>query len=81
MMAAGVLGYAVAMPGIRFGGVRFDVHTLLFASLAILCGYQAIVFAVFTKTFAITEGLLPADPRMDRLYEVITLEKGLVAFT
>ena len=43
------------------GGVTFDVHTLLFASLALLGGQQAIAFALFAKTFAIGEGLLPLD--------------------
>jgi hypothetical protein len=51
---------------------------LLFASLAILCGYQSILFAILTKTFAISEGLLPADPRMNRFMEVANLEKGLI---
>ena len=48
------------MPGLTLGAVTFDAHTLLFfASLAILCGYQSILFAILTKTFAINEGLLP----------------------
>jgi hypothetical protein len=51
---------------------------LLFASLAILCGYQAILFAIFTKTFAINEGLLPADPRMSRFFQIVNLERGLL---
>src|SRR5215471_17846820 len=42
----GLVGYAVALPATSFRGVTFDAHTLLFASLAILCGYQSITFAV-----------------------------------
>jgi hypothetical protein len=42
-------------------------------------GYQAVIFALFTKTFAISEGLLPEDPRLTRLYRYVTLETGLVA--
>ena len=79
LVLVGLLGYAVALPGVTISGVRIDVHTLLFASLAILCGYQAILFGVFTKTFAIGEGMLPADARMTRLYQLINLERGLVA--
>ncbi len=78
LVLAGLAGYALAMPGLRIGHVTFDAHTLLFASLAILCGYQSILFAVFTKTFAISEGLMPPDPRMDRFYELINLERGLI---
>jgi glycosyltransferase involved in cell wall biosynthesis len=76
-IAFGLLGYLVAMPGLRIGHSTFDAHTLLFASLAILCGYQWILFAIFAQTFAITEGFLPPDPRLERFFEVINLEKGL----
>ena len=45
----------------------------------VLLGFQAIAFAVFTKLFAISEGLLPADPLFDKLFRYITLEVGLLA--
>jgi glycosyltransferase involved in cell wall biosynthesis len=73
----GLTGYAVALPGLKIGGVTFDAHTLLFSSLAILMGYQSVLFAVCAKTFAINEGLLPKDPRVDRFFKVIYLERGL----
>jgi glycosyltransferase involved in cell wall biosynthesis len=78
LIVLGLAGYGVAMPGLSIRGVRFDVHTLLFASLAIIAGYQSLLFAVLTKTFAITQGLLPSDERMTRLWGVVTLERGLV---
>ena len=78
LIALGIAGYALAMPGVRIGGMRFDAHTLLFASLAIISGYQSAFFAVFAKTFAITEGLLPIDPRFERFQRFVTLERGLL---
>jgi glycosyltransferase involved in cell wall biosynthesis len=78
LILLGMAGYAIAMPGITLRGVTFDAHTLLFASLAILCGYQSIVFAILTKIFAISEGLLPEDPRMNRFFEFVNLERGLI---
>jgi glycosyltransferase involved in cell wall biosynthesis len=78
LILLGIIGYGIAMPMMKFGGVTFDVHTLMFASLAILCGYQSILFALFTKIFAISEGLLPEDPRMNGFFEVVNLEKGLI---
>jgi glycosyltransferase involved in cell wall biosynthesis len=77
-IAFGLLGYLLALPGLSIGHSTFDAHTLLFASLAILCGYQWILFAIFAKTFAITEGLLPPDRQLERFFEFATLEKGLV---
>lgn len=79
LAALGSLGYALAMPGLRIGGIHLDAHTLLFSSLAILLGHQSIVFAISAKTFAITEGLLPPDKRMERFYRIVTVERGLVA--
>jgi len=79
LIAAGLLGYALAMPRSVIRGVTLDVHTLLFASLAIIAGYQSVLFAVFTKVFAISQGLLPIDRRMERLFQRIDLEKGLAA--
>jgi glycosyltransferase involved in cell wall biosynthesis len=61
------------------GGVTFDYNTLLFGSMAILIGFQSLNFAAFSKAFAISEGLLPEDPRMNRLYKYVTLEVGLIA--
>jgi glycosyltransferase involved in cell wall biosynthesis len=83
LMLAGAVAYAFASPvgGRMIDGVRFDVHTLLFASLAIICGYQGVLFAVMTKTFAIREGLMPEDARLTRLYRWINLETGLVSGT
>jgi glycosyltransferase involved in cell wall biosynthesis len=78
LVLLGLLGYALAMPAVHLFGVTFDAHTLLFASLALLCGAQSIMFAVFTKVFAISEGLLPPDPRVERAYRFLTLEKGLI---
>jgi glycosyltransferase involved in cell wall biosynthesis len=73
----GLVGYAVALPGLTIYGITFDAHTLLFSSLAIMMGYQSILFAICAKTFAINEGLLPRDERVDRFFKVIYLERGL----
>jgi glycosyltransferase involved in cell wall biosynthesis len=78
LIALGLVGYGLALPGVSIGAATFDAHTLLFGSLGILCGYQAILFAIFTKTFAIGEGLVPEDPRWMRFYNLINLERGLV---
>jgi glycosyltransferase involved in cell wall biosynthesis len=77
LVLLGVAGYAVALPGLKIAGVTFDAHTLLFSSLAILMGYQSVLFAICAKTFAINEGLLPKDPRVHRFSQVIYLERGL----
>jgi len=80
LLVLGIVLTALLLPGPRaVGSVVFDVHTLLFAAMAILIGFQSIVFATFTKVFAITEGLLPEDPRLTRVFRYLTLEVGLIA--
>jgi len=53
------------------------IQTPVIASLAILCGYQSILFAIFTKSFAINEGLLPVDKQFTKFFEIFNLERGL----
>jgi glycosyltransferase involved in cell wall biosynthesis len=60
-------------------GITLDVHTFLYAAMAIVIGYQTVIFAIFTKVFAITEGLLPEDPRLKTLFNYIKLETGILA--
>jgi len=60
-------------------GITLDVHTFLYAALAIVIGYQTVIFAVFTKVFAITEGLLPEDPKLKAMFRHIKLETGILA--
>jgi glycosyltransferase involved in cell wall biosynthesis len=79
LVAFGVFGCAMLLPGPwAIAGVVFDVHTLLFAFASIVLGFQFIAFAVFTKIFAISEGLLPDDPRLNTLFRYVTLETGLL---
>ena len=68
----------LALPGLKVSGITFDAHTLLVASMSFFLGYQLIFFAILTKTFGISEGLLPPDPRMDSFFKFVTLEKGLI---
>jgi glycosyltransferase involved in cell wall biosynthesis len=79
LIAFGIAAFALALPGVSVGGVIFDAHTLLFGTVALLCGYQAIFFGVFAKALAAREGILPEDPRIRRLLDSAHLEIGLVA--
>ena len=79
LFAGGITVGALLLPGpFMVGKVGFDVDTLLFAAMAVLIGFQSIVFAGFTKLFGISEGLLPEDPRLTWLFKYVTLEVGLL---
>jgi hypothetical protein len=74
-----IVGGALLAGPVRIGGVEFDINTLLFAAIAVQIGVQAVAFAVCAKVFAIRTGLLPTDPKLDRVFRLVTLETGLVA--
>src|SRR5205085_9023739 len=68
LMALGVAGLAWLFPHPRsLGGVTFDGQTMLLSAAMVIVGFQAVLFALFTKVFAISEGLLPKDPGLARL--------------
>ncbi|HXX23335.1 MAG TPA: glycosyltransferase family 2 protein [Terriglobia bacterium] len=79
MIAVGLAGcgWLLPKPG-TIGNIGFDIHTLLYAFVAIELGAQFVAFAVFAKVFAISAGLLPKDARLSRLLRYVTLEAGLV---
>jgi glycosyltransferase involved in cell wall biosynthesis len=79
LIVLGAMAVARLLVGpVTFGSVTLDIHTLVYSALAILIGFQSLAFGVFTKVFAIGEGLLPQDPLLNRLFKYLTLEIGLV---
>ncbi len=79
LILLGLVTGAWLMSGERVvGEVTFDVHTMVFAAFFVLLGYQSLFFGLFTKVFAISEGLLPEDPRLQRWLKIFSLELGLL---
>ena len=77
-IAAGLLGYGLGMPRVMLFGINFDLHTLLFSSLFIMCGFQSVLFALLSKTYAVESGLIGPDPRLKMFYSWATLERGIL---
>jgi len=80
LFVVGVVLSALLLPGpLHVAGVRLDIHTLLVAGFLALIGYQLVLFAVFTKIFAVRMGFHPPHPILEGLFKYITLEVGLLA--
>jgi len=73
-----VLGGALSVQDIAVGGINLNVGTLMMACMAVVVGFQLVVFAFFTKVFAIAEGLLPDDPKFSRVFKFFNLERGIL---
>jgi glycosyltransferase involved in cell wall biosynthesis len=75
----GFAGYGMVYGGVQPGGVRLGPHTLLFASLAIFCGYLSMLFGVFARTFATIEDMTPPSAPLEGLFRHVNLERCIVA--
>jgi len=60
-------------------GVRFDYHTLIYATAAIVLGYQSLLFAAFSKLMAVETGLHPPVTKLWFLEERTMFERLFVA--
>ncbi|HEY6966346.1 MAG TPA: glycosyltransferase family 2 protein [Burkholderiales bacterium] len=80
LMLAGLASMLWLLPGPRvLFGFGLDVNTLVFSGAAIVCGFQAVTFAIFAKVFAINARLLPPDERVHRLTSLLNVEFGTIA--
>lgn len=59
-------------------GHRWDYHPLLFGAVALIVGYQLVLFDTFAKIFAVGAGLIRPGRWVRVVREVFTLERGLV---
>lgn len=60
-------------------GRTWDYHVLLFGCLALILGYNLIIFDIIAKSFSMWSGLASAGRWLTRLGRVFTLERGLIA--
>src|SRR5690606_10708349 len=78
MLFGVILGTRIIIGTFQVGIFKLDINSLIYAGAFSLIGFQSIAFAVFTKIFAMQEGLLPPDLRLNKLFKYITLEVGLL---
>lgn len=73
-----VLGGVLLAGPIQIGEHALDVSALVYAMAAVLIGFQAILFAAFSRAFVANEGLMPPSPGMQKAFKVLNLERGLI---
>jgi glycosyltransferase involved in cell wall biosynthesis len=79
LFVIGLLLMAWLLPGSqRLGRVGLGIHTLFYASLSVVVGYQAVLFWVFAKIHGAREGIVPPDPWFHAVFGVFRLEVGLI---
>jgi glycosyltransferase involved in cell wall biosynthesis len=79
LIVVGLVGMVALLPGpVDLGSVILDAHTLLYSAIALVLGYQAVLFSVLARSFAYWEGLLPESPRLTRMLDRIGVETGIM---
>ena len=73
-----VLGGVLLTDPIQIGEHALDVSALVYCMAAVLIGFQAILFAAFSRAFVANEGLMPPSPGMQKAFKVLNLERGLI---
>jgi len=78
LLGVGVILGALLESGPKnVGSFQFDIHTLLLAGFGCLIGFQLIVFAVFTKVYAVRQGFHPVNQTYLAMFRYVQLETGL----
>jgi glycosyltransferase involved in cell wall biosynthesis len=79
VLLIGVLANLWLLPGTRhIGRVALDIHSLLYASVAVVIGFQSIQFWVFAKIYGMRERIVPPDPWFNSMTRYVGLEFSLV---
>lgn len=66
LFAFSFTGYMALLPKERsIGEISFGINTLVYSAFGMSLGFQLMFFGVYTHTFAIANGLLPADSKWE----------------
>jgi hypothetical protein len=60
------------------GAVTLDIHTLFYASLAVVVGFHSMLFWMFANVYGTREGFVPPDPGFATVMRLVTLAGGLI---
>lgn len=75
----GLAASLVLMVGpLRIGSIGLDIGTMMLAMGVSVVGYQAVVFALLSKVYALHEGFLPASERFDVFQKRLNFENVIV---
>ena len=74
------IGFLAAGPR-ELLGRTWDFHVLLFGCLALILGYNLVIFDILAKRFSVAAGFVKPQKWLGGLVKFFTLEKGLVLGT
>ena len=78
MFAGCLVGAKLLTSPVYINSVRLSVDTLIYSVTMIEVGFQAVLFALLSRAYAVQEGLFPT-PRKRTLFDgIFKLERGII---
>ncbi|MBJ7428745.1 MAG: glycosyltransferase family 2 protein [Bacteroidia bacterium] len=78
MLLGFIMGIFIIQGPVHLFNMYLDTNTLLYAAAFVITGFQAINFAIFTRTYAIQVGFLPQNQTLNKMYKYVNLESSLI---
>ena len=78
MMVGIVLGAKLLASPVHINGVRLSVDTLIYSVTMIEIGFQAVLFALLSRAYAVQEGLFPRSAAPTLFDQLFRLERGII---
>jgi hypothetical protein len=69
----------LVMGPVQIGTVVFDINTLIYMSIAVLVGFQSVMFYFHARLFGMNVGILPESDRFRNYLKPLSLELGISA--
>jgi glycosyltransferase involved in cell wall biosynthesis len=73
-----LLGAKLLASPVYIQGVALSVDTLIYSVTMIEVGFQAILFALLSRAYAVQEGLFPKPPKPTLFDSIFKLERGII---
>ena len=73
-----IIGGALIVSPLSFYDVHFNIGTLIYCVTMIDVGFQAVIFAVLSRAYAMQEGLFPQSSSMSKIADLFSFEKGII---
>lgn len=78
LLLTGLTSQLVILRGpLVVAGIGFDIHTMLYAAGATVLGLQLVIFSLLARAVGCVRGVLPITSSVDRLWRLLTLERGI----
>jgi hypothetical protein len=74
----GLMALLLAGPRVLIPGISLDIHTLYYASVATVIGFQAMLFWIGATLYGMRFGIVPVDDRPGRWATRLSLEASLI---